>query len=135
MVVTGGCLCGAVRYELHAPALFGGFCYCVDCRKTTGSHSANMAVPEAALSVSGDVREYSCIGGSGKEISRAFCPSCGSGLFARTGARPGVLLLKAGTLDEPENFKPMASIYASRAPSWDKPAAGLPAYPEARPPS
>lgn len=127
MTVKGGCLCGAVRYELTAPMLFGGFCYCIDCRKSSGSHSASMAVPEAALAVSGETREFTVTGDSGNPVTRVFCPNCGSPIMSK-GARPGVVMLKAGTLDDPEQFKPMASIYVSRAPSWDPPRNGLPAF-------
>jgi hypothetical protein len=132
MTTTGGCLCGAVRYELTAPMLFGGFCYCLDCRKTSGSHSASMAVPESALKVTGETREFSTTGDSGNPVTRVFCPNCGSGIMSK-GARPGVVMLKAGTLDDPEQFKPMASIYASRAPSWDPPRDGLPVFLEMPP--
>lgn len=126
-MMSGGCLCGAVRYEIGAPALFGGNCYCLDCRKTTSSHSASMAVPEAAVKVSGETRSYSSPGDSGATVTRVFCPVCGTGLFSK-GARAGVMMVKAGTLDDPEQFKPMASVYASRAPSWDRPPEGLPAF-------
>lgn len=127
MAVTGGCLCGAVRYELTAPMLFGGFCYCVDCRKSSGSHSASMAVPEAAVQVTGATREFQTQGDSGNMVTRVFCPNCGSPIMSK-GARPGVVMLKAGSLDDPEQFKPMASIYVTRAPSWDKPREGLPIF-------
>ena len=121
--ITGGCLCGAVRYELSAPALFGGFCHCIDCRKTSSSHS---------LKVTGETRGYSSMGDSGNPVTRVFCPTCGAGIYSK-GARPGVVMLKAGTLDDPENFKPMATVYASRAPSWDQPREGLPAFPQMPP--
>ena len=132
MTTSGGCLCGKVRYELTAPMMFGGFCYCVDCRKSSGSHSASMAVPEAALKLTGETREFSTVGGSGNPVTRVFCPNCGSPIMSK-GARPGVVMLKAGSLDDPEHFKPMASVYVSRAPSWDKPRDGLPAFPEMPP--
>ena len=131
---SGGCLCGAVRYELSAPQLFGGFCHCVDCRKTSSSHSASMAVPEAALKITGETRSFSSVGGSGNPVTRVFCPNCGTGILSK-GVRPGVVMLKAGTLDDPEHFKPMAAIYVSRAPSWDKPPQGLPAFAEMPPQS
>jgi len=130
--ITGGCLCGAVRYELNAPMLFGGFCHCIDCRKTSSSHSASMAVPEAALVVSGETRAYSSPGGSGNPVTRVFCPVCGAGIVSK-GARPGVVMLKAGTLDDPEHFKPAAAIYTSQAPSWDAPRPDLPAFPKMPP--
>ncbi len=126
-MTTGGCWCGAVRYEVSAPALFGGNCYCLDCRKVSSSHSAVMAVPIAAVKVTGEVREYASPGDSGAMVTRVFCPVCGTGLFSK-GARPGVIMVKAGTLDDVEQFKPMASVYASRAPSWDRPPEGVPAF-------
>jgi hypothetical protein len=126
-MTKGGCLCGAVRYEVSSPALFGANCYCLDCRKISSSHSAVMGVPIDAVKVTGELREYSSPGDSGAMITRSFCPTCGTGLFSK-GARPGVMIVKAGTLDEGEHFKPMASVYASRAPSWDRPPEGLPAF-------
>jgi len=132
MTMTGGCLCGRVRYEISAPMLFGGFCYCLDCRKQSGSHSASMAVPEAAVKMTGETREFETTGDSGSQVHRVFCPNCGSALMSK-GSRPGVVMIKAGTLDDPEEFKPMASIFVSRAPSWDPPREGLPAFPQMPP--
>jgi hypothetical protein len=125
--MKGGCLCGAVRYEVSGQMLFGGNCYCLDCRKTSSSHSASMGVPIAAVAVTGETREYSSPGDSGNPVTRVFCPTCGTGLFSK-GSRPGVMMVKAGTLDDPEQFKPMASVYVSRAVSWDRPPADLPAF-------
>lgn len=133
MATTGGCLCGAVRYEVSAPALFGGHCYCADCRKTSGSHSASMAVPQAALKVSGETKTYSGKGNSGIGVGRTFCPNCGTHLYSMGDSRSGVVMLRAGTLDDPEIFKPMAAIFVSRAPSWDQPQAGLMTFPEMPP--
>ena len=93
-----------------------------------------MAVPEAGLMVTGRLSEYTRPGNSGSPVTRTFCPNCGSGIYSK-GARPGVVMLKAGTLDDPEQFKPMATVFASRAPSWDKPREGLPAFPEMPPQS
>ena len=135
MSMSGRCLCGAVTYVAEGPAVFAGFCYCNHCRRSTGSHSAIVAVMESTFSMSGDVREYATVGDSGKEVARMFCPTCGTGILARPAARPGVILIKAGTLDDPEQFKPMACIYVSRAPSWDQPMEGIAAFPEARPAS
>ena len=133
MAMTGGCLCGAVRYEANAAPLFGGNCYCTDCRKTTSSHSAVVALPEAGVTFTGETRGYTKMGDSGKPVTRVFCPICGTALFSRGENNAGVIMLKAGTLDDVESFKPMASIYASRAPSWDRPPADVPAFPEMPP--
>lgn len=132
--MKGGCLCGAVRYEVAGPALFGGYCYCADCRKTSSSHSASIAIPSDTMTCTGETREYTKTGGSGNPVTRVFCPNCGTGVYSK-GARPGVYMLKAGTLDDDhlEAFKPMASIYVSRCPSWDQPRSGLPTFPEMPP--
>lgn len=133
MAITGGCLCGAVRFETEAAPLFGGHCYCLDCRKSSAGHSASMGVPAAAVKMSGEVREYSCTSDSGGTATRAFCPTCGSNMYVKSTGNPGALILNAAMLDDPEVFKPMAALYVSRAPSWDKPPAHLMAF-ETMPP-
>ena len=133
MSMSGRCLCGAVTYEAKGSPLFAGFCYCNDCRRSTGSHSASLAVLESGLTMNGEVQQFVTVGDSGQEVARVFCPRCGTGLLARPAARPGVVLIRAGTLDDPEQFNPMACVYVSRAPSWDKPMEGISAFPKARP--
>lgn len=133
MAMTGRCLCGAVSYEATAQPLFGGNCYCNDCRKTTSSHSAVVALPEGGVTFSGELRSYTKMGDSGQPVVRAFCPICGTALYSKGESNKGVIMLKAGTLDDVESFKPMASIYTSRAPSWDQPPKDVPAFPTTPP--
>ena len=84
--LTGGCLCGAVRYKISGDQIFSGRCYCNDCRKTSGTgHSAVLAVAEQAVSITGKLTDYTKPGGSGQAFTRRFCPVCGSrvaGVFA-----------------------------------------------------
>jgi hypothetical protein len=132
-MATGKCLCGAVSYNANADAIFGGHCYCNDCRKTSSSHTSVVAYPLPAVSFSGELKEYACTGGSGMSVARGFCPNCGTQVYSKAEGLPSMILIKAGTLDEPETFKPAMSIFASRAPSWDQPPSNLPAFPEAPP--
>ncbi len=135
MSMTGGCLCGAVRYAIAVEPLFGGRCYCEDCRKASSTgHSAVMAVPAVGFSITGEENSYAKPGGSGQTITRYFCPTCGSGTHSAPESLPGVYFVRASTLDNPEAFKPGMSIYAARAPSWDRPPAGFPTFDEAPPP-
>ena len=77
--LTGGCLCGAVRYKVSGDQIFSGRCYCNDCRKTSGTgHSAVFAVPEQTVSITGKLTDYTKPGGSGQSFTRRFCPVCGS---------------------------------------------------------
>src|SRR5216117_4073887 len=75
--LTGGCLCGAVRYKVTGDQIFSGRCYCNDCRKTSGTgHNAVFAVPEQAVSITGKLTDYTKPGGSGQPFTRRFCPVC-----------------------------------------------------------
>lgn len=132
--LTGGCHCGAVRYEISAEPLFSGNCYCEDCRKVGGTgHSSVFAVPEPAVSIKGKLTEYKIKGGSGQPIARRFCPTCGSRVTATASAMPGVLLVTASSLDDPESFVVQMSIFAAQAPSWDRPPTSTPVFPGSPP--
>jgi hypothetical protein len=133
--ITGGCLCGAVRYEITGDLIFSGKCYCNDCRKSSGTgHSSVLAVPDQAIKITGKVTEFKKAGGSGQPITRAFCPVCGSRITSVASVMPNVTMVVAGTLDNPEQFVSQMSVYASRAPSWDQPPAGSVTFPEMPPP-
>jgi len=90
-------------------------------------------VPEGALKVTGATATYTKTGASGLEIDRVFCPTCGTPVFSRPRAMAGMLMVRAGTLDDPSQIAPGMSIYASRAQAWDPPSASIPAFPEMPP--
>jgi hypothetical protein len=132
--LTGGCLCGAVRYTVNADFIFSGKCYCEDCRKMSGTgHGSVFAVPEASVQMTGKLTEYKKAGGSGQPITRRFCPVCGSRIAAMANVMPGVLMLTASSLDDPNEFVSQMSVFASRAPSWDRPPADTPSFAEMPP--
>ena len=129
MTIKGGCLCGAVRYETAAEQAFAGHCHCMECRKESGTgHLSLLAVTEESFSVAGDVTLFKRVGDSGKTITRAFCSKCGSTVYAIPETMPGICMIRAGTMDDPEQFKPGMSIYASRRPSWDKLDETIPSF-------
>jgi len=88
--------------------------------ETTGAGSAtvNACFPSAALTVSGEPRDYCLIADSGNVSHRRFCPACGTHLFSDSEARPHLIFVRAGTLDDPEIVKPSVTIWSSSAPSW-----------------
>lgn len=134
VVFSGGCLCGAVRYESTSEPTVTGHCYCVDCRKTSGSgHCSHVGLPDAALRVTGEVKFYDAPADSGNTVSRGFCPTCGSAIYSTNSGMPGMAFVRASSLDDPEVFQPQMVVYAGRAPSWDHMDPALPSF-EGMPP-
>ena len=135
VVFSGGCLCGAVRYESRSAPVAGGHCHCLDCRKSSGTgHCSHVVLAEDALSVTGEVRFYDAPADSGNVVSRGFCPTCGCAVYSRNSGMPGLVFPRASSLDDPEVFKPGLVVYTSRAPSWDPPDASLPGFERMPPP-
>jgi hypothetical protein len=129
MKATGGCLCGAVRYEIDGEPVFAGHCHCKDCQKSTGTgHVSVVAVPSNAVKITGQTKAYSVTADSGQPYTRNFCPVCGSLIFGLPAAMPGVSTVTAGTLDDPTAFQPQMVIYTKSRPSWDRIDSGLPEF-------
>jgi hypothetical protein len=119
MVVTGGCLCRAIRYEFAAAPIVTRVCWCRVCQFIgAGSGTVNACFPTAALTLHGSLREYKNVAESGNLMSRRFCPHCGTPLFSEAQSRPHLVFVRAGTLDDPELAQPASSIWTSQAPSW-----------------
>ncbi|MEQ1865991.1 MAG: GFA family protein [Micropepsaceae bacterium] len=135
MKISGQCLCGSVRYHGDAEPRFQVKCYCIDCRKVSAAgHAAMMGFPSAEIALRGATKEYQSKADSGSDVWRAFCPTCGAGVYARVSAMPGMIFLRASTLDNPNLFAPQLAVYASRAPAWDPVTPGIPAFAERPPP-
>ncbi len=126
---SGGCLCGAVRYQVTAEPFGHINCHCRACRRATGgAFAAALAVPADAFTITGDYREYACTGDSGDRVHRAFCGHCGSTLLARTTRLPHTRLVFAATLDKPEQFVPAVNCWVAMALPWVPLDPGLPAF-------
>jgi len=113
--VTGGCLCGKLRFTASGEPDRVGLCHCLDCRKHHGAlFHASAIFDEAAVSVEGETRHYQ---------GRHFCPACGSSVFSRSGDE---IELHLGALDQPDRFTPSYELWTLRRESW------LPPFPLAR---
>ena len=121
-LLAGGCLCGAVRYALRGPALFVSQCCCKDCQKATGTgHTTIIGVPRTQLQIrSGAPKAYLSKGDSGGDVIRHFCENCGGRLYT-SGTLPGeVVMVQAGSLDDPNRITPESVIYVKDALAWDR---------------
>jgi len=117
--MTGGCLCGRVRYTVTGEPTSAYLCHCRDCQRFTGSaFVTGMACPASSVNVQGELKTYSNASEAGRQVRRLFCPNCGSSVFAEADVMPGLTIVVAGTLDDPAEFKPTADLYWSRAQPW-----------------
>lgn len=131
MKVTGQCHCGAVTYRLvteELPAIYA--CHCLDCQTTSGSaFGLHALLPAEAIEVEGLLSEYS-YERAGYVSSQRRCSTCHTRIYNSTSAAPGMLVLRAGTLDNSAKIRPMAHIWTRRKQSWVTIPDHVPAWPE-----
>ena len=115
---TGGCLCGGVRYRVVGEVVVARICWCRDCQHLAGNGTANAVFPSASIEIQGTPSAYIGTADSGNQVRRRFCAHCGSHLFADNTGRPGLTVVRVGTLDDPSSITPVANIWTSSAPGW-----------------
>ncbi|HEU0016892.1 MAG TPA: GFA family protein [Methyloceanibacter sp.] len=135
MTITGGCLCGAVRYSTEVEPKFTRHCWCRDCQYIgAGAGTVNVFFPTEAVKIEGALADYASPAASGNLMHRRYCPSCGTPVFTQTEARLHFIGVRAGTLDDPEIAKPQMTIWTSSAPRWAAFEEGIPHEPKQAPP-
>jgi hypothetical protein len=129
---SGGCACGAIRYECTAEPLFSLNCHCRDCQRETGSAFAPiLAVLKATFTLTqGSPKYFGLTSDSGQTTRRAFCAECGSRLFGLPDSRPDIVTIRVGSLDDPSKFQPSRDIYTASAQPWDYMNPDLPKSPK-----
>lgn len=115
---TGGCLCGQVRYRITSSPAAARLCWCRDCQRIASNGTANVIFAADSIECTGKLATHSSQANSGNTVTRHFCPNCGSHLFADSTGRPGMTVVRIGTLDDPSAIKPVANIWAASAPAW-----------------
>jgi hypothetical protein len=120
MAITGGCLCGAVRFEIAADSpLWVRQCWCRVCQYIgAGSGTINAVFPKDAVTVSGPLTDYISRADSGSVMHRRFCSQCGTPIFSEAEPRPHISAVRVGALDDPNSAKPTAIIWTRSAPAW-----------------
>ena len=130
-MLTGGCLCGAVRYEAAAQPFHETVCHCADCRRAVGAASvAWLTVPRAALRfVRGTPAAYL----SSPGVLRRFCATCGTSLTWESEQTAGEVDVTICSLDDPAAVPPRDHVRTAARVPWDALCDGLPAFPGSRP--
>jgi len=126
---TGGCACGAIRFEIADVPLFQNHCQCLDCQHKSGTgHGSYLTFPRQRVKQTGNATLWDLVGDSGNVKSRAFCPRCGSPVYMTFAAMPDVFTVHAASLDDPGRYQPQVVTYAARAQAWDYLDSALPRF-------
>jgi hypothetical protein len=133
--ITGGCLCGAVRFELTRPPQSAGYCHCTRCQHRTGTAASAQARIDGAtfrlLQGERVVRAWSPPGGG---FEKCFCGECGAHLFSRNPDDPAEMSVRLGAFDGDPGVRPTWRAFVAYAAPWEPiPDDGLERFPEARP--
>ena len=115
---TGSCLCGGIKFQIEGELEPIQICHCVQCRKAQGSAIVtNIPVQESTFTLSQGQELIGAFESSpGKQ--RCFCKNCGSPVYSKTAKLPGVLRIRAGTLDGDLNTRPVAHFYTNYKVNW-----------------
>ncbi|WAT18676.1 GFA family protein [Aurantiacibacter sp. MUD11] len=119
--MSGGCLCGEIRYEITPPAAFVSQCCCKDCQKATGTgHATILGIHKDQLALNGSLATYTNVGETGGKVTRHFCGTCAGRIYT-SGDLPGdMIMVQAGSLDDPAQVTPQNAIYVKDRIPWDK---------------
>ncbi len=120
MAIAGGCLCGAVRYDIKSDAPLGArYCWCRVCQYLgCGAGAVSACFRKEDVAVSGPLTDYVSKADSGATMHRRFCARCGTDIFSEAEERPSVIFVRAGSLDDPNLAPPSATIWPQSAPKW-----------------
>lgn len=114
--MEGGCHCGAIRFKVEGEPSWIGTCYCIDCRKISGTPAMTFVEfqKESFKILQGTPKEYK----SSEKVTRTFCENCGSPLCYTNTDYLDKVELSVGAFDDPEPLAPQMHIWVSRKPSW-----------------
>lgn len=132
---TGGCACGALRYEISGEPIFSNDCQCRDCQRESGTgHGSHLTFARSGVSVTGEATHWDMVADSGNVKTRAFCPVCGSPVYMTFAAMPDIFTIRAASLDDPRRYRPQIVSYAMRGYAWDRLDPDLPKFERMPPP-
>ena len=119
MTYTGRCACGAVTLEITGESRGTRQCWCRQCQRiAAGGPTHNAIFKTADVSISGQLAASHWTAASGNQLTFHFCPSCGTQVYAQSSARPYMMTVRLGMIDEPHGLRPEVVIWTDDAPAW-----------------
>ncbi len=119
--VSGSCLCGNIKFEYYGQVGPASYCHCNDCKKVTGSAflvSLRFNLKDLKIFTENPSKSFTKISDSGNEITREFCPDCGSPLFTFSPHHPDYVWVKAGCLDDMSIVEPTYQSWTDSKVKW-----------------
>jgi hypothetical protein len=117
--LTGGCVCGQLRYALTGAPLLAYACHCHDCQKRSGSaFTLSVVIRTADLQVSGEVQAHRYSGPNGRELEHSSCPQCLVRVWVYALAAPDYASVRAGSFDDTSWIVPIAQSWVESAIPW-----------------
>jgi hypothetical protein len=120
MALTGGCRCGSCRYTLDYPTPPVSYaCHCLNCQTMSGSGFVVQAfVPAPRYALTGDTIDWAHANAQGQVTTQRFCAICKTRLFSTNDGRPGMVLVRIGTLDDSDAVTPAVHMWTKRKLPW-----------------
>ena len=133
--LTGGCLCGAVRFELTEAPKHAGYCHCTRCQRRTGTAaSAQARIDGRTLRILSGEEQIKAWRHPDGGFEKLFCSECGSQLFSRNPDDPAQISVRLGAFDGDPGIRPSWRTFVAYAAPWEPiPDDGLERFPEAKP--
>ena len=111
---SGSCHCGEISYTFSGEPLRQVNCHSKNCQKTSGGpYLANIFVSEDNLLIKGSPKVYQHLADSGNQMTKKFCGNCGAQMFSLGSGRPGIVIIRGGTIDNLEIIQPTLNIFVS----------------------
>jgi hypothetical protein len=132
---TGRCLCGAVHVTIKSAPLISGQCHCKDCQRASGTGHMSLAFfKRDDIEISGPTESFAVTADSGNINTRYFCPKCGGRIGGENSARPGIMGIAVGSLDDNSWYHPNRVVYIKDQPAWDVTTIDVPRFDMMPPP-
>jgi hypothetical protein len=127
--IDGGCHCGRITYEANIDPDKVGVCHCTDCQTLSGSaFVVYVPVPKDALTLRGEPKLYVKTAESGNRRAQAFCPECGTRIYASADTDPGVFNLRIGTVRQRASLAPRTQLWCRSALPWTMDLSSIPRH-------
>jgi hypothetical protein len=131
--LTGGCLCGAVRFRIDAPLVRASYCHCTRCQRRTGTAASAQALTAPGSMTITQGEEHVGVFRPPDGFAKMFCGLCGAALWSQSPADPQVVSVRLGAFDGDPGIRPSWRQFVAYAAAWEPvPDDGLPRYPEGR---